>query len=72
MLLRLYEKHILTVVLNSTYHIRYEMPDPKHLIVTSRSTHIGEVKDPGKSNTEEVAPGERLRLSVASEFLLAL
>jgi hypothetical protein len=56
-LLRLYEKHILTVVLNSTYHIRYEMPDAKHLIVTSRSTHVGEVKDPGKSSTEEVAPG---------------
>jgi hypothetical protein len=56
-MLRLYEKHILTVVLNSTYHIRYEMPDARHLIVTSRSTHIGEVKDPGKSTTEEVAPG---------------
>jgi hypothetical protein len=57
-LLRLYEKHILTVVLNSTYHIRYEMPDSNHLIVTSRSTHIGEVKDPGKSTAEEVPPGE--------------
>lgn len=57
-LLRLYEKHILTVVLNSTYHIRYEMPDPKHLIVTSHSTRIGEVKNPGKSTTEEVTPGE--------------
>jgi hypothetical protein len=56
-LLRLYEKHMLTVVLNSTYHIRYETPDPKQLIVTSRSTHVGEVKDPGKSTTEEVAPG---------------
>lgn len=56
-LLRLYEKHILTVVLNTTYHIRYEMPDPKHLIVTSRSTRISEVKDPGKSTAEEVAPG---------------
>jgi hypothetical protein len=57
-LLRLYEKHILTVVLNSTYHIRYEMPDSKHLIVTSRSTRIGEVKNPSKSTTEEVAAGE--------------
>jgi hypothetical protein len=57
-LLRLYEKHILTIVLNSTYHIRYEMPDAKRLIVTSRSTHIGEVKNPGKSYTEEVAQGE--------------
>ncbi|MGB6945496.1 MAG: hypothetical protein WBE37_24070 [Bryobacteraceae bacterium] len=56
-LLRLYEKHILTIVLNSTYHIRYEMPDSQHLIVTSRSTHVGEVKDPGKSYTEEVPQG---------------
>lgn len=57
-LLRLYEKHLLTIVLNSTYHIRYEMPDLNHLVVTSRSTRIGEVKDPGKSYTEEVAQGE--------------
>jgi hypothetical protein len=57
-LLRLYEKHVLTIVLNTTYHIRYEMPDSRHLIVTSRSTHIGEVKDPGKSYAEEVAQGE--------------
>jgi len=56
-LLRLYEKHILTVILNSTYHIRYEVPDRQHLIVTSRSTHIGELKNPGKSDTEEVAQG---------------
>jgi hypothetical protein len=56
-LLRLYEKHILTIVLNSTYHIRYEMPDSSRLIVTSRSTHIGEVKDPGKSYSEEIAQG---------------
>jgi hypothetical protein len=57
-LLRLYEKHILTIVLNSTYHIRYEMPDARHLIVTSRSTRIGEVKNPDRSYTEEVAAGE--------------
>jgi hypothetical protein len=57
-LLRLSDRHILTVVLNSTYHIRYEMPDAKHLIVTSRSTHIGEIKDPSKSYTEEVRSGE--------------
>lgn len=56
--LRLYEKHILTIVLNTTYHIRYEMPDSKHLIVKSRSTHVGEVKNPDKSYTEEVPQGE--------------
>src|ERR1700722_2898986 len=57
-LLRLYKKHILTIVLNSTYHIRYEMPDPTRLNVTSRCTRIGELKDTGRSYTEEVAQGE--------------
>jgi hypothetical protein len=43
--LRLYEKHLLTVVLNSTYHVRYSTPEPRHLIVTSRSTRIAEVQE---------------------------
>jgi len=55
--LRLYEKHFLTVVLNTTYQVHYETPDAKHLLVTSRSTHVGEVKDPGKSYTEEEPQG---------------
>lgn len=55
--LRLYEKHVLTVVLNTTYHVHYEMPDPKHLLVASRSTHVSEVKDAGKSTTEEAPQG---------------
>jgi hypothetical protein len=54
---RLCEKHLLTILLNSTYHIRYEMPDPRRLVVTARSTRIGEVKDLGKSYAEEVAQG---------------
>jgi hypothetical protein len=53
-LLRLYEKHLLTVVLNTTDHVHYEMSDPKVLFVMSRSTHVGEVKDPDKSYTEEI------------------
>jgi hypothetical protein len=51
--LRLHEGHILTVILNTTYHVRYSMPDAQHLIVTSRSTRIAEVKDPDKSYEEE-------------------
>jgi hypothetical protein len=55
--LRLHEEHILSVVLNTTYHIRYTMPDEQHLIVTSRSTRIAEVKDPEKSFDEELPAG---------------
>jgi hypothetical protein len=55
--LRLYEKHLLTVVLNTTYHVRYEMLDPQRVSVTSRSNHIAEVKDPKKSYTEEEPAG---------------
>lgn len=56
-LLRLYEKHILTIVLNTTYHVRYQMPDANRLIVTARSTHVGEVKNPDKSYVDEVPQG---------------
>ncbi len=56
-MLQLNEKQILAVVLNTTYHVRYEMPDARHLNVTSRSTRIAEVKDPDKSYTDELTPG---------------
>ncbi|HEX5230484.1 MAG TPA: hypothetical protein VFW44_22385 [Bryobacteraceae bacterium] len=56
--LRLYEKHVLTVVLNTAYRVYYEMPDARHLLVTSRSTHVGEVKDAGKSLTDEAPQGD--------------
>ena len=55
--LRLYEKHILAVVLNTTYRVRYSMPDAQHLIVTSRSTRIAEVKDPDQSYDDELPVG---------------
>jgi hypothetical protein len=55
--LRLYEKHMLSVVLNTTYRIRYSRPDVQHLIVTSRSTRIAEVKDPDNSFDEELPVG---------------
>src|ERR1700730_15043861 len=51
--LRLYEKHVLTVALNTTYHVRFAMLDPQRMHVTSRSTRIVEVQDTKKSYTEE-------------------
>lgn len=55
--LRLYEKHVLTVVLNTTYRVRYGVLDPQRMYVTSRSTRIAEVKDSKKSYTEEEPVG---------------
>ena len=51
--LRLYKKQILTVVLNTTYRVRYSMLDPQRMSVVSRSTRIAEVKDHKRSYTEE-------------------
>ncbi|MBZ5608068.1 MAG: hypothetical protein LAP38_07420 [Acidobacteriia bacterium] len=55
--LRLYEKHILTVVLNTNYHVRYGVLDAQRMYVTSRSTRIAEVKNPSRSYTEETPVG---------------
>ena len=43
--LRLYKKRILTVVLNTNYHVRYGMVDPHRTYVISHSTRIAELKD---------------------------
>jgi hypothetical protein len=56
--LRLFEQHILTVVLNATYHISYRMADSRHLTVTSHSVRIAEVKDPDTSYVDELPPGD--------------
>jgi len=55
--LRLYEQHLLTVVLNATSHVSYRMPDAQHLSVTSHSTRIAEVKDPDRSYIDEAPVG---------------
>jgi hypothetical protein len=56
--LRLYEKYILTVVLNADYQVRFRMLDAKRMYVTSHSTRIAEVKDPKHSYTEEAPVGD--------------
>ncbi len=56
--LRLYEKHVLTVVLNANYHVQYAMPDAGRMTVNSRSTRIAEVKNPDKSLSDEYSVGD--------------
>ena len=55
--LRLYKKQILTVVLNTNYHVRYSVPDARHMSVSSHSTRIAEVKDAAHPDTGEEAVG---------------
>jgi len=43
--LRLYKKQVITVVLNTNYHVRYGMLDPQRMYVNSRSTRIAQASD---------------------------
>jgi hypothetical protein len=56
--LRLYKKQILTVVLNSNYHVRYSMLDARRMYVISHSTRIAEVKDAGHPEAGEEPVGD--------------
>ena len=56
--LRLYKKQILTVVLNSNYHVRYAMPDARRMYVISHSMRIAEVKNAGHPEAGEEPVGD--------------
>ena len=55
--LRLYKKQVLTVVMNTNYHVRYGILDARRMYVTSHSTRIAEVKDHKRSLTDEEPVG---------------
>lgn len=58
MFLRLYKRHVLTVVLNTTYRVHYTMTDAKRMEVVTHSTRVAEVKDPDQSYAEEQPVGD--------------
>jgi len=51
--LRLYKKQVITVVLNTNYHVRYGMLDPRRMYVNSRSTRIAQVSNPKHPEAHE-------------------
>jgi hypothetical protein len=55
--LRLYKKQILTVVLNTDYHVKYGTTAPNRMYIISHSMRVAEVKNPKRSYTEELSPG---------------
>jgi hypothetical protein len=55
--LRLYKLQFVTVVLNGNYHVAFGDLDAKHMYVNSRSTHMGQVKNPSKPDAGEFPAG---------------
>ena len=55
--LRLYKHHIITVVLNTEYHVRFAALDAHHMYSISHSTRIAEVKNPKRGYDVEAPVG---------------
>lgn len=56
--LRLYKKQVITVVLNTNYHVRYGMLDPQHMYVNSRSGRIAQASDTKHPEAHEEPIGD--------------
>ena len=57
-LLRLQQKHVLTVVLDTTYDVTYGRRGPRGGYLASRSTRVAEVDDAGTSKEHSLPPGQ--------------
>jgi hypothetical protein len=55
--LRLYKHQVLTVVLNTDYHVRFASLDPHRMYLISHSTRVAEVKNPKQSYEVEAPVG---------------
>jgi hypothetical protein len=56
--MRVRQKHVLTVVLDSTYDVTFAQLDPAHRYSLSRSVHISEIDDPGSARERSLTPAE--------------
>lgn len=56
--LRLKQVHVITVVLDTEYEIRYRYLDHAHAISRSYSTRIAEVENAGETNEHDRVPGD--------------
>lgn len=57
-LMRVRQKHILTVVLDTTYDITFGRLDPQHGYSISRSIRISEIESPGTEKERALSPTE--------------
>jgi hypothetical protein len=56
--MRVRQHHVITIVMDSTYDIRFGRLDPRHVYSISRSTQISEVESPGTANERALSPSE--------------
>jgi len=56
--LRLKQVHVITVVLDTEYEVRYRYLNETHAISRSYSTRISEVENAGEANERDRAPGD--------------
>lgn len=56
--MRVRQKHVLTVVLDATYDVRFGRLDAQHAFSTSRSTQISEIKSAGTPEERVLTPAE--------------
>lgn len=57
-LMRVRQKHVITVVLDTTYDVTFERPDAQRGYSISRSERISEIKSPGTSEERPLSSGE--------------
>jgi hypothetical protein len=56
--MRVRQKHVLTVVMDTAYDITFGQLDAQHGYSISRSTHIAEIDAPGTAHERALTPGE--------------
>lgn len=56
--MRVRQKHIITVVMDTTYDISFDRLDPQHGASLARSTRIAEIASPGTPSERALAPSE--------------
>ena len=56
--MRVRQKHVITVVMDTTYDITFAQLDPQHGYSISRSTRISEIQSPGTDQERPLKPGE--------------
>jgi hypothetical protein len=56
--MRVRQHHVITIVMDSTYDIRFGRLDPRHGYSISRSTQISEIESPGTASEHALSPGE--------------